>query len=484
MSLAMVTILRLINKTPAVKNVFTIMSGTAAGQIISLAAAPMLTRLYSPDQYGTAGVFAGIMLMLMPLTTLQYAVSITTAQNEHDSNIAKRTALSAAVITGCAVALATIAFTPAITAGLNLTETPLITWLIPITFWMIATAQVLQATATRTQAFRAMAEANLLTTTTSVTIHLLGFNLGATGLAIGHTAGHLANSARLLYSQILLKGKERSQHTEQSITLRDVLSWGRRHWRLPVFTVPQGLAAHVSSSGLPIIIAITFSSTEAGWFILAYRAVTLPVSLVAQAVSLTFLSRIRYVHEEGRLSEAVKRVGVTIIQLALPAVGVAVLALPVIVPWVFGKEWSPAGVMAAIMLPAAVTNFLSGVLTNAIFPLKREYVGAVTQGILLAARACAVVVGVRAGDVMVALVLYALVSVVVQVGLIAWLEWLVGKERWLWRELRHGVTWAAALAAPALIATLTQTHTTTGLITSGMALMMFLGWKSRGLLRS
>ena len=66
-------------------NLFLLTGGSVAGQLILLAAAPILTRLYTPRDLGIAGVYISILGFMSVGCMLRYemAVAVRTLQLHH-----------------------------------------------------------------------------------------------------------------------------------------------------------------------------------------------------------------------------------------------------------------------------------------------------------------------------------------------------------------------------------------------------------------
>ena len=52
------------------------MSGTVISQIIAILVSPILTRIYSPDDYGVFGVYASIVGIVGVIITLKFEAAI------------------------------------------------------------------------------------------------------------------------------------------------------------------------------------------------------------------------------------------------------------------------------------------------------------------------------------------------------------------------------------------------------------------------
>src|SRR5690606_30650583 len=66
------------------KNVFTLLSGTAFGQLIPILISPILTRLYTPEEIGTYSIFFATSNILAIVATgrLEFAILIPKARDE------------------------------------------------------------------------------------------------------------------------------------------------------------------------------------------------------------------------------------------------------------------------------------------------------------------------------------------------------------------------------------------------------------------
>ena len=68
-----------------VRNVATLASGTTIAQLISLASAPILYRIYSKEDYGTLGTYMAVTAVVGVFSTLRYNEAIMLEENETDA---------------------------------------------------------------------------------------------------------------------------------------------------------------------------------------------------------------------------------------------------------------------------------------------------------------------------------------------------------------------------------------------------------------
>src|ERR1700712_2285797 len=65
-----------------VRNVLVMLGGTVLGQMFSVIAAPALTRIYSPAEFGYLNVYGSMLSLLTVLASLRYEMAIPIAVSE------------------------------------------------------------------------------------------------------------------------------------------------------------------------------------------------------------------------------------------------------------------------------------------------------------------------------------------------------------------------------------------------------------------
>ena len=71
------------------RNVLTLMTGTTIAQAIPVAITPILTRLYTPEDFGLLAVFVAFSTILGSISSGRYELAIMLPENDEDAiNIA------------------------------------------------------------------------------------------------------------------------------------------------------------------------------------------------------------------------------------------------------------------------------------------------------------------------------------------------------------------------------------------------------------
>ena len=61
------------------------LTGTAAGQLVSILLSPVLTRLYSPQQFGVLSVYTALLTILVVIASLRYELTVPMAASDEDA---------------------------------------------------------------------------------------------------------------------------------------------------------------------------------------------------------------------------------------------------------------------------------------------------------------------------------------------------------------------------------------------------------------
>ena len=76
---------KLVPKSKFSKNVITLITGTALAQAVPIAITPILTRLYTPEDFGVFAVYMALSSILVVLVTGRYELAIVVPQKDEDA---------------------------------------------------------------------------------------------------------------------------------------------------------------------------------------------------------------------------------------------------------------------------------------------------------------------------------------------------------------------------------------------------------------
>lgn len=325
-----------------------LVGATAIAQLLGLAILPLLTRLFSAEDFSALAIYAAILTLLGSVICMRFDAAIPLPENEDEAqNLLILAILSTAVIT-FAIVIIILLFGKSLAELAGKPELARYMWLIPVGTSFVGLYSAFQFMAVRRKAFNLIARARLMQAISGLGTQLvLGLTgVGAVGLIIGHTI--------LSGVGVVALGLQAQQKNNVRSTLptRSMLAvTAVKYRRFPQYSVLEELT---NSAGVQISILLigTFLiGPEAGYLFLAMRVVGAPLSIIGGAVSQVYYSDAAQYERDGILADETIRIFKRMSTwLVLPMVTLGPFA-PSFFKFVFGEEWERAGALLVWMLP-------------------------------------------------------------------------------------------------------------------------------------
>jgi O-antigen/teichoic acid export membrane protein len=187
---------------------------------------------------------------------------------------------------------------------------------------------------------------------------------------------------------------------------------------------------------------------------LANRIVSIPMSLVGNAISQVFFTNAAQAHRDGKLGSLVAQSHATLAHIGFPPALLLVLLGPDIFGLAFGEKWLQAGEFARWMAPWLYLSFVSSPLST-IFAVTEKLRQMLTyQIVLLLARASAIAVGASQGDLKLTVMLFAGVSTLCMLGFLFLVANIAGNAiSTILKPAISAGTYAALCATPVILVT-------------------------------
>lgn len=366
------------------RHTVSIAGGTVLGQGVLILSLPVLSRLYTPEDFGVFGVFSAFIAVATVVVCLRLDLAIASSQSDDDAD--RLLALSLAALPGVLLVTAA-AFLLARSRGwMSLGAMPEWSVLaVMLVLGVTAVFSLLRFWNIRHLGFdlvaRALVHQGLGRAGASAAAGLA--HPGWIGLAFGELIGRSFGIVRLAKPAIprlaLLSHRPRES--------RAVL---RRYWKFPVIALPSSLIDAAAGAIPVMLIAESFSTTLAGHFAMVARIAGLPAAFVAASVADVFHSYFR----RANTSDATgARARVARLALRLLVIGIAIyvpagLLAPTVLPVVLGDPWFEAAVQLRILAPFFVVTLVVSPLSRALAVLNRLEIKLVVDVLLLVVPLC------------------------------------------------------------------------------------------------
>lgn len=360
-----------------------------------LAVTPLLTRMYSPADFGIFAAFSASMGLISVISSLRYELAIPLMRNDRSARSMLVSALGLNALTAAAAMVAVMVWREDFARLLNAPGLSGYLLLIPLGILGAGSYRALNLWTLRKQQFAVIAQTKLLQSVANVVVQILGGfgGLGAIGLIVGHVTGFTAGSLRLARDVAFRKHLIRSPaHRKRAAGLL------AGHKRFPKFDVPASLVDFLGVQLPNLALVAMFSPAIAGIYFLAERVLTAPMSIVSQALGQTVLAGARDTIRQGRIVRQTFLVVVGLVAMVSLPVAVIVVAGEWLFATIFDETWRQAGIYAAWLVPGFAVQFIYSSISTTLTATRGQGINLFIHLSLLVLKVAALWVGYQTGD--------------------------------------------------------------------------------------
>lgn len=345
----------------SVRHVMGLISGTSLAQVILLIASPILTRLYTPEQFGVLALFVALTQILTIVASGRYEVAILLPESHEDAvSIALLGGYIAAAFSFSLLAVFHV-FNTLIAGGLGVPEIGPWLYVVPVAVFFGAVFNLGQYLNLRLKAYPIIARVTIYKSLFQTGIQLgFGFlGTGNAGLILGRTASNIFSNWRLLKSGLA----PISLHKVRAQRRMGVMA--REYRRFPVFTMPASLLNVVNANVLNFALPILFSTATLGFYSLAMRVLGSPLSQISGPIGQVFQrDAAEELTKTGMARHAFFSTLITLFGISTLIFGSSYFFIVDIFTIVFGSDWVVAGEYAKILMPLFAARFIVSPLTS------------------------------------------------------------------------------------------------------------------------
>jgi O-antigen/teichoic acid export membrane protein len=360
-----------IPSTDFFRGALTIAGATGAGQLITILAAPIITRLYAPAAYGTFAVAGTLLSLLIALACLRYELAVPLPRSDVNAASVLVVCFGLMAFIGIGLFPAMWLFGGPVFGALGAPELADYRWLLPLGVVAGGSLAALGAWMLRIKAFRALAEGRILQSGAGIGLQVgLGvLGAGALGLLVGWIAGMATAVARLAWVTW-----RQSAPAIRAVSGRTARAAASRYRRFPIFSSPSTAITFIGLEAPVLWVVATYGVETGGQFALAQRIVALPVLVLASAVGQVYFAEAARIgrEEPARLPEFYKRATSMLLVVAAGPFVLGMLAAPSVFPVLFGDAWTVAGLYAAILAPSYLLQFVAWPTGGTLDVLERQ----------------------------------------------------------------------------------------------------------------
>lgn len=256
-----------------IKNMLTLMTFTVIGQLIIFATLPLISRIYSPEQFGLYSSLVAIISILGVTTTLRYdiAIALTNDSSERFAlyKLSSYLNLIITILITCSLIIIN-AFTDYFSLGEIL--------FIGLSIYMIGKLQIFNNLSVSLGYFKQVSLTKLTQSISQVIIQLFGYfsKNNLIFLFLGYIAG---KTNGLLYLYRTNKGSLKAEDIKKEDYLRVI----KKFKNFPLYSFPSSLIGSASSNIIIIVIVVIYGGFYAGLYGFLTRIISAPLQLISKS---------------------------------------------------------------------------------------------------------------------------------------------------------------------------------------------------------
>ncbi|WP_456376730.1 lipopolysaccharide biosynthesis protein [Lutibacter sp.] len=378
-----------LTKNDFLKNVSLLVGGTVIAQIIVVGASPILSRLYTPEDFGFFATFMAILGVASTLSLLKYELAIVVEKNKESAKQIQ--VLSYIILIGFTIIFTIVLklIPTSIFEKYNLNVGNYIYLLVPLVFFTGIYA-IQSNVLNREKRYKLLSTSNIVNKIGIVVFQILfGFiGLKLLGLVFGNLIG-LFITVLIIY---LVDKKDFLVFNQ--LEFSSLIKVAKKHYRFPKYTAPQTLLNTLSQQAPIYILGYFYGLEVVGAYWMAMRIIQLPTLLVGNSVRQVYFQKAAEVSlNKEETIKLFNSTTYTLIKLTIiPTILIFFFGKQLFV-FVLGSDWEIAGEFARWMMLWIGVGFVIPPTAMSLIIFNKQKLNFIYDALLLSARVLVLILG-------------------------------------------------------------------------------------------
>lgn len=350
--------MKLLNNT-FIKNGLTLSGGVALAQVVPFLFYPLLSRLFTAEEFGLLATLTSITGLLSVLGSGKYENGILVADTKKE---AADLAVLSIVLTIGVMLVSWVLMQFVLRAPLEvwLHEPQLGRWLFvcPLSAFFVVVFGVYNEWCVREKYFKVLS-INKIVNSTAIVLSkaLLGIvRIVPQGLVVGDLIGRGISAAGCV-----VRAWVRDGSTFRKVKWNDIKTAAVKHKDYPLYTMPGQFLNTIGQAISVLAIGFFFSQSDVGYYSMAELIFAVPITIVGTAVRDVYRQRANEeFKQQGNCIKSYDKVMLWMVVISVAALLVFVWFLPWLMGIFLGEQWRVSGVYAQWMAPMMVLSFIAG----------------------------------------------------------------------------------------------------------------------------
>ncbi|CAA3849329.1 polysaccharide biosynthesis family protein [Staphylococcus aureus] len=351
---------------------FLMILSSGIAQVILIITTPIITRLYSPTEFGEFTIFSNIAMILIPIINARYDLLIVNTKNDRSANI-----------------LSQISFLISLLILLILIPIFAISaWLYPnfildfifiiIMLFLVSLTNIFTNYLNKERKYKVLSLINVFRAGSMALLQIIFglLALGSLGLIIGFSLSYIAG--------ITLGYKTFKKHFNIVRDKEETKALFLENKNQLVYSTPSILLNSLSFSVVVFFIGILYTNTEVGIYGMAIRVLGIPVTIISLGLSKILMQQANdYYIEYGNFRNLLLKFSSILVIVSIILYVPLYLFSEELVNILLGHSWVDAITVIKIVIPLFVIRLIVSTVSLSVIVLQKQQLELILQALFL-----------------------------------------------------------------------------------------------------
>ncbi|ULW40179.1 type 8 capsular polysaccharide synthesis protein Cap8K [Staphylococcus aureus] len=351
---------------------FLMILSSGIAQVILIITTPIITRLYSPTEFGEFTIFSNIAMILIPIINARYDLLIVNTKNDRSANI-----------------LSQISFLISLLILLILIPIFAISaWLYPnfildfifiiIMLFLVSLTNIFTNYLNKERKYKVLSLISVFRAGSMALLQIIFglLALGSLGLIIGFSLSYIAG--------ITLGYKTFKKHFNIVRDKEETKALFLENKNQLVYSTPSILLNSLSFSVVVFFIGILYTNTEVGIYGMAIRVLGIPVTIISLGLSKIFMQQANdYYIEHGNFRNLLLKFSSILVIVSIILYVPLYLFSEELVNILLGHSWVDAITVIKIVIPLFVIRLIVSTVSLSVIVLQKQQLELILQALFL-----------------------------------------------------------------------------------------------------
>ncbi|MDT0736748.1 oligosaccharide flippase family protein [Staphylococcus chromogenes] len=352
-------------------SIFMVISAGIA-QLIMIASFPVISRLYSPSEFGVFTIFNNLALILIPIINARYDLLIINAKNDKQANILSQISLM------ISLAIILLILPISLVCMFIFSNYSVHILSLIVMLFLVSLTNIFTSYLNREKKYNILSFINILRSflMTFLQIILGIFQFGSIGLMIGYAFSYIAGIT-LGYSIF-------KKHFTFISNKNKIIYMFRRYKNQLYFSTPSMLINSLSITLVVFLIGILYTNHEVGIYGMAYKILSIPVSVISLGLSKIFMQKAHYNYSNyGTFKELLIKFTLTLAILGLVVYLPILFINKTIVTTILGNQWNEIMNIMYFLIPVCFFRLVVSTISLVVIVFEKQKIEFLIQTSLL-----------------------------------------------------------------------------------------------------